>query len=108
MTLVVWIVVGTFALTGTLFALMARPVNIRIRKAGHQLLVEPLGLDRICCVRGRVATAVDLVAEIEVMERKRVPPPGIRLPGAYLPGVITAGSYGIGVRGRAPWARVHE
>jgi hypothetical protein len=92
----IWIVVGAFAFIGALFALMALPANVRVRVVGEQLLVEPMGLDKMWCVRGTVAIATDRVADVAVVERNSIPRPGLLLPGAYLPGVITAGSYGLG------------
>ena len=98
----VWTVIGVFAFIGTVPILMARPANIRLGVVGGQLLVQPGGLDRIWCVRGTIAIAAELVADVAVVERNGIPRPGLRLLGAYLPGVITAGSYGLGAH-RSFW-----
>lgn len=92
----VWVLIGVFAFLGALVALMLRPATASIRVTGDQLIVTLHGLDKIWCVRGKVAVPLDQVSGIEAIDRNRLPRPGVRLPGSYLPGVIIAGSYGLG------------
>ncbi len=94
--IVVVVVVGALAFLGGLTALMARPAQIRVEVAGDSFVVEPLGLDRLWCVRARIQIPQSAVSGVRVAARREVRPTGIRLPGSYLPGVITAGSYGTG------------
>lgn len=81
---------------GLLFGLAWRAPRIRVELAGDWLEVEPLGLDKFWCVRRIVRIPRSSVTEIRVLGRREVPLAGLRLPGSYLPGVMIAGSYGLG------------
>jgi hypothetical protein len=59
-------------------------------------------LDVLWTMRRRIEVPIAAVTEVRVVRREQAPKPGLRLPGAYIPGVITAGSYGTG-DARAFW-----
>jgi hypothetical protein len=84
-------------LLAALLGLARRPPRIRVEIAGEWLVVEPLGLDKVWCVRRIVRVPRSSVTYVRALRRRDVPLAGPRLPGSYLPGVITAGSYGLGV-----------
>lgn len=96
-----WLVVAAVvAFVGGLTLLMSLPARIAI-EAGHGgLVVRLLGLDRLWCVRGKIAVDWRDIASVTVIDRAAdrasLPKAGMRLPGAYMPGLIMAGSYGLG------------
>lgn len=80
---------------------MFRPARVRLDVDGG-LLVVSLGFwDTLLCVRGSVRVPLAQVRAVRAAGRRELPRPGLRLPGSYLPGVVTAGSYG--VRERVFW-----
>jgi hypothetical protein len=85
------------AVLAALVGLAWRAPRIRVQIAGDWLVVEPLGLDKFWCVRRIVRVPRASVTYVRALRRRDVPLAGPRLPGSYLPGVITAGSYGLGV-----------
>lgn len=57
-----------------------------------ELVVRPLGAMRVWALSRGVSVPVSAVADIGVADRRAVPL-GLRAPGAYLPGVVCAGTY---------------
>ena len=84
--------------TGLMVGLMAIPGGVRVTLQDDRLVVEPLRLDKLWCMRFRLAIPLSKVADVRAVPRAEVRVSGIRLPGTYFPGVITAGSYGRGER----------
>lgn len=96
MTDILWTIALPGALIlGTFAWMLTRPASVRISVHDGQLTVEPLGLNKIWCVRGKILVPLTQVTHIEAADRESLPRPGIRLPGTYLPGIITAGSFGL-------------
>ena len=75
---------------------ITRPVNLTLTVADGRLVVEPRGFDVLMAQRRRIEVPLDRVTDVRVVPRDEAPRAGLRLPGAYLPGVIVAGSYGLG------------
>ena len=59
--------------------------------SGERLVVEMLGWDKFWAFKSRVMVPLAHVGGVRTTETERLA--GWRLPGTYLPGVITAGSY---------------
>jgi hypothetical protein len=92
-----WLVIAlAVVFVGGLLILMALPARITIEAGDAALLVRLRGLDPFWCVRRTVAVAWSDIASIAAADRGNLPKAGMRLPGAYMPGVIMAGSYGLG------------
>jgi hypothetical protein len=68
------------------------PVNLRVT-LGPALAVEPRGLDVLLTLRRRIEVPLGQVTDVRVVPRSQTPRLGLRLPGANVPGVCTAGSY---------------
>ncbi len=77
-------------------ALQRRPAQFTVEQRSNELDVTLLGLDRAWCCRKEVRVPLALVTGVAVDRRRQVPITGPRWPGAAIPGVITAGSYGFG------------
>lgn len=73
-----------------------RPADIDVTVTGSELVVSPHGLDTVWTFRRRLAFPVDEVRGVTVALLRDVPAGGLRLPGIAIPGVIRAGSYGVG------------
>jgi hypothetical protein len=93
---VVLIFAGFALLLVALGLLMSRPARVRVTVAQGTVLVKPLGLDVFWCVRRRLSVPVGSIESVRVSARADVPRPGLRLMGSALPGVIMAGTFGIG------------
>jgi hypothetical protein len=76
--------------------LQRRPAQFTVEQQADELVVTLLGLDRAWCCRREVRVPLALVEGVAVDRRRQVPISGPRWPGAAIPGVITAGSYGFG------------
>jgi hypothetical protein len=79
-----------------LVALLNRPARFDARVDGDHLVVRLRGWDCLWCCRRTVRIPVAHVRGISVEARARIPLTGLRWPGTWLPGVITAGSFGAG------------
>lgn len=69
---------------------------VRVEVSDQFLVVTLTGLDRLTALRGRLRVPTSSVRSIAAQARRKVPHTGLRLPGTALPGVIRAGSYGLG------------
>ena len=97
--MVSWIVTPLpLILVAVLILNMRRPAKVSVRIDGEQLIVELRGWDVFYCCRRRVVVPLNEVEGVGVFPRDMVPRQGLRLPGAAFPGVIRAGSFGIGAK----------
>jgi hypothetical protein len=92
------VIIAVLVFFAALLLLMALPPRVQVTVLEDALLVEPEGLDVLWTVRRRVTIPIDKVESVRVGSRNEAPRLGIRLPGAYFPGIITAGSYGTGAK----------
>ncbi len=106
-TIAVIIVLGVIAL-------VTRPARVDVDVTGEVLVVRPRGMDKLWCVSNRVEVPVSTIRTISVERQSSLSQPWLKFPGAFLPGIIRAGSYGLGdersfwdVR-RAEWVLVIE
>lgn len=60
---------------------------------GDRLVVEPLGWHRFWSLRRRVEVPLASVRSARVDPDRSMRPRGVRAPGSYWPGKITAGTY---------------
>jgi hypothetical protein len=65
-------------------------VEIRIDK--DNILLEVLGWHKIWALKGRLQIKKSHIKSIKLAEKK-LRPPCLRFPGAYIPGVIITGTY---------------
>lgn len=93
-----WIALVVTAGLATLLLNMRRPANVAIRVERDHLVVALRGWDAIYCCRRRVEAPLSEIEGVGLYARDRVPVEGPRLPGASFPGVIRAGSFGVGDR----------
>lgn len=75
-----------------------------VSTAGDRLVVEMLGWDKVWALKSRVEVPLTHVAKIDTAAGERVR--GVRLPGTYVPGVITAGTYR--QKGKTEFWAVHD
>ncbi|UGT40890.1 hypothetical protein LTV02_33765 [Nocardia yamanashiensis] len=60
---------------------------------GRNLVVEPQGWHKVWALKGRLTIPLTSVRKVAVDPEIAARPHGIRLPGTYIPRVITAGTY---------------
>jgi hypothetical protein len=72
------------------------PARVDLSLDGGVLVVALGPWDRLLCLRASVRVPLREIRAVRAVERAELPRPGLRLPGSYLPGVLTAGSYGVG------------
>jgi hypothetical protein len=96
------VALAALLLLATMIFLMRRPARVSVEVVRATLRVEPLGLDKLWCLRRHVLVPVSAVTGSRVAMRENLILPNLRLPGSYIPGIIAAGSYGVG-RHRAFW-----
>lgn len=98
------------ALPFTLIVIVAGLVAWDIVSAPHRpevvtddawLTVRPIGPDRAWSAATEIRLPLDAVRDVDVRDPRDVPA-GLRLPGTAMPGVITAGFYGLGAQ-RSFW-----
>jgi hypothetical protein len=75
---------------------LTRPVNLTLTVADGRLIVQPRGLDVLWTLCRRIEIPLDRVTDVRVVSRADAPRPLLRVPGTYVHGVITAGSFGTG------------
>lgn len=75
-----------------------QPPNLRVWVDGAHLNVRFERWDVLWTLRRGLTASLDQVETISAVPLASVPHEGARLPGTYIPGVIRAGSYGIGAR----------
>jgi hypothetical protein len=73
--------------------------------SGDKLIVEVLGLHKIWALKNRLEIPVDHISSVRHAPEERAR--GIRLPGTFIPGLITAGTYYEGGGKRVFWD-VHD
>jgi len=81
---------------GMLAAMAWLPARVDVEIVAETLAVRPRGLDELWCLRSRIDIPLPDVAMIRAVPRPQAPQPRLRLPGAHVSGMITAGSYGTG------------
>jgi hypothetical protein len=81
---------------GPIVLAMRLPPNVRVDVAGNALTVVFGGVDVLWTLRRRLTVPVGQVRGVAAAPLALVPREGMRLPGASVPGVIRAGSYGVG------------
>jgi hypothetical protein len=102
MPVAVIVLVVVVCLVVVLFGVaMFSPARVRLDVDGGELVVSLGFWDTLLCVRGSVRVPLAQLRAVRAVGRGELPPPGLRLPGSFLPGVVTAGSYG--VRKRVFW-----
>jgi len=74
------------------------PVNLRLVVERDAVVIEPRGMDIALTLRRRIRLPLGQITGVRVVPRAQVSRPGLRLPGTSIPGVVTAGSYGLGQR----------
>jgi hypothetical protein len=94
--LAIVVVIVFFALIGTVTAAALLPAQVGVDVEDGNLVIRLRGLDVLWCLRSSLTVPLDAVRGVRVADRSELPRPGLRLPGASVPGLITAGSYGIG------------
>ncbi|WP_067830683.1 hypothetical protein [Nocardia inohanensis] len=60
---------------------------------GRNLVVEPQGWHKVWALKGRLVIPLSSVRKVVADPEIAARPKGIRLPGTYIPRVITAGTY---------------
>jgi hypothetical protein len=65
----------------------------RIEIDGDSLRVDMVGLDKVLALKSSIEISLDHVRSAELAPEAARGYHGLRLPGTYLPGVITAGSF---------------
>ena len=60
---------------------------------GPDLTITPRGLNKLWAVKARMTIPIAAITDARVIEDARELPRGWRLPGTWVPGLITAGSY---------------
>jgi hypothetical protein len=75
---------------------------------GDRLKVRLSGWQAVFALKREIDVALNNVVSAEAGTLASKRPDGIRLPGTYLPGVITAGSYWRKARGWSFWSVRHE
>lgn len=65
----------------------------KVRVDGRNLVVEPQGWHKVWALKSRVVVPANRVREVVIDPDLARKPRGIRFPGTYIPGVITAGTY---------------
>jgi hypothetical protein len=102
----VWAVVIVALVWGAVLAAVVAafraPARIDLQLDGGVLIVELGPWDRLLCLRGPVRVPLRDIRAVRAVDRDELPRPGLRLPGSSLPGVVTAGSYGVGAQ-RSFW-----
>jgi hypothetical protein len=83
-------------------------MSVGVEVTGGELVVRISGADRLWALSGGITVPLSGVRDARVADRRTAAADSspLRLPGAYLPGVIRAGSYGVGER-RELWC-VHR
>jgi hypothetical protein len=84
------------ALAAAIAAAVTRPVNLTLTIADGTLVVEPRGADVLMAMRRRIEVPLGQVTDVRVMSLADAPRAVVRVPSTFLPGVIVAGSYGVG------------
>ena len=96
----VWAVVIVALVWGLVLAAVVAayraPARVSLELDGGVLVVALGPWDRLLCLRASVRVPLREIRAVRVVDRGELPRPGLRLPGSYLPGVLTAGSYGVG------------
>ena len=88
------VAVGLLALL--IVAMVRGRVNVSVTIDADGVHVRPHGLDVLWCLSSGVTVPIEAVEGTQAVPTSALPPRGFRLPGSYIPGVITAGSYGTG------------
>ena len=68
-------------------------MGIDIRIDGSDLVVEMTGADVVWALKRRVGVPLEAVVDVHVEPAPRRLPLGMRFPGAWVPGVLTAGTF---------------
>lgn len=79
-----------------LFWSVRRPARVEVVLRGPEMFVLLRGADVLWTFRRRIAVRTEYVRGVAVSDLERVPREGLRLPGIAIPGMIRAGSYGVG------------
>ncbi|MGF7234980.1 MAG: hypothetical protein ACQSGP_08480 [Frankia sp.] len=87
--------IGLVTFFAIMVSAMLRKPRIDVAVDGQELVIEPRGLDVLWTLRRHVRVPLAQVRGVAVAPLAGVPREGLRLPGAALPGVIRAGSYGM-------------
>lgn len=69
-------------------------VDVSLEDGGETVAVTLRGLDVLWALRRHVRVPRRAVLRAQVLDRSKVKPSGLRLPGTELPGVLRAGSFG--------------
>jgi hypothetical protein len=72
--------------------------RITLTVEADALHVQQGGWDSIYCLRHSLDLPLDEIEGVAAAPRELVPATGLRLPGIGVPGVIRAGSFGMGLR----------
>ncbi len=75
---------------------------------GGQLTVRLSGWEAVFALKREISVALNHVVSAQAGTLMSKRPDGIRLPGTYVPGVITSGSYWWKDRGWSFWSVRHE
>ena len=89
---VIAMAVIVFALAAT----MTRPSRLSIDVEDGALVIHMHGHDGVLTLRRELRIPLAQVNGVAVAPRRLVPATGLRMPGTGFPGVIRAGSYGVG------------
>jgi hypothetical protein len=66
---------------------------VRIDIVGDKLIVNVLGWHRVWALKRRIEIPLEHVESVSSAAGLSLRPSGLRFPGSYFPGVISAGSY---------------
>jgi hypothetical protein len=91
--------IGPLIATAIIVALLAtatRPSPLSIDVEGETLSIRIHGHDGVLTLHRELRIPLTQVEGVAVAARRLVPATGMRLPGTGIPGVIRAGSYGVG------------
>jgi hypothetical protein len=69
---------------------------VDIEMIGDELVIRMRGFDMLMACRRILRVPVGHVRGVAVQHRDRLPPIGVHFPGIALPGVLFAGSFGLG------------
>ncbi len=97
--LVVIVVALVLGLVGAAFL---APARVSFELDGGVLVIGLGAADRLLCLHGPIRLPLAQIRSVRVVGRDEVSRPVLRFPGSYIPGVITAGSYGLGAE-RSFW-----
>ena len=89
-------VIAAFTVIGMLTAAVLVPARLGIDVEDGELVVRLRGWDVFWCLRASVTVPLRAVRAVRAADRSELPRPGRQLPGVSVPGLITAGSSGVG------------